>query len=338
MSAKKLFYSILILTVISSPVFTASKKLSTLQLKVSFDRTFLTTDYHQKADIYFYFDEINSVIAAEIPAGKDTYQTWTNSQGKFSLLNGKNIFDTDDTNTDWHNDIFNFFTEDLGLSSNGYKKVSCTREDSYVITKWFPQTVTEDEIQIKTVKLYSDNKNKITRAQMYDWDDNLIADTKILKRIYISGEYYPCQIETKLYSEGKEESVNLMTFSEIKINQKIPKMYYPLKTSWTEKTTNSDIPTEKETISRTYASYNTSIPKITVNAAYIFYKKFITEQDISGCAYWPSCSSYMNQAVAKYGPAGIIVGLERLHRCTSTERKRHLYPLSPHGFQLDYVK
>jgi len=339
MFAKKSLFTLFIFTLFYSSVFAYSKKVSTLQLKVNFDRTILENNYNQKAEINFYFDEIKGVYAAVSNDNKDEYKIWMNSDGYFSSVNGENVIETSDADMlDLRNDIFNWFQEDLGLTSNGYKKSTFSREDSYVITKWEPDTVTEATTEIKTIRIFTDSRNQIKKAQMYDWEDTLIATTQITQRIYVAGEYYPSTMKTILYSEGKPVSVQVMTFSDIKINQKLPQDFYPSKISMVKRSENNDLPAESTGTEQIRASYSTSIPKIAVNASYSFYKKYITEQDISGCSYWPSCSSYMKTAVNRYGIAGIIVGLERLHRCTSTEKKRHLYPLSPHGFQLDYVK
>lgn len=46
------------------------------------------------------------------------------------------------------------------------------------------------------------------------------------------------------------------------------------------------------------------------------YKRFISPVLPSACRFYPTCSEYMMDAVAKYGPArGVWMGLKRIGRC-----------------------
>jgi putative membrane protein insertion efficiency factor len=46
------------------------------------------------------------------------------------------------------------------------------------------------------------------------------------------------------------------------------------------------------------------------------YKLFISPFLPSACRYYPTCSEYMMEAVAKHGPVkGVWMGLRRLGRC-----------------------
>lgn len=47
-----------------------------------------------------------------------------------------------------------------------------------------------------------------------------------------------------------------------------------------------------------------------------FYKKAISPHTPRSCRYEPSCSTYMQEAIIKYGPfVGLGKGLKRLARC-----------------------
>ena len=83
--------------------------------------------------------------------------------------------------------------------------------------------------------------------------------------------------------------------------------------------------------------YRVSIPSVLTNASFKFYKKFITNQDMTNCPFSPSCSKYMLEAVSEYGAAGFFMGLDRLNRCTSTEHKRNMYPTLSNGKHYDPV-
>ncbi len=41
------------------------------------------------------------------------------------------------------------------------------------------------------------------------------------------------------------------------------------------------------------------------------------------CIYTPSCSAYMGQAVIKWGPLGVIMGIMRLLRCVPWKEGGH---------------
>ena len=55
-----------------------------------------------------------------------------------------------------------------------------------------------------------------------------------------------------------------------------------------------------------------------------FYKRWVSRLLPSACRFYPTCSEYMLDAVAKYGAArGIWMGTRRLLRC---------HPFCPGGF------
>ncbi len=65
---------------------------------------------------------------------------------------------------------------------------------------------------------------------------------------------------------------------------------------------------------------------ITISATFLFYKTFISSQDMPTCIFIPSCSEYAVQAFQK---KGIIMGwlstFDRLSRCHGLARPEH-YP------------
>ena len=47
-----------------------------------------------------------------------------------------------------------------------------------------------------------------------------------------------------------------------------------------------------------------------------FYKRWVSPMLPSACRFYPTCSEYMMEAVAKYGAAkGVYMGARRLLRC-----------------------
>lgn len=60
----------------------------------------------------------------------------------------------------------------------------------------------------------------------------------------------------------------------------------------------------------------TSTLKILVGFMYKIWVKQITPQDANKCSFYPTCASYIKQAIDKYGFfKGAIMGFDRLQRC-----------------------
>ena len=62
--------------------------------------------------------------------------------------------------------------------------------------------------------------------------------------------------------------------------------------------------------------------QFTLSLLFVFYKKFLSSQDVSRCSFTPSCSVYSVQSIRR---SGVIVGLlatfDRLSRCNSYPKK-----------------
>lgn len=57
---------------------------------------------------------------------------------------------------------------------------------------------------------------------------------------------------------------------------------------------------------------------ILISASFLFYKKFISSQDVNACVFHPSCSVYMIETIKKNGVVtGLLDGIDRLLRCHS---------------------
>lgn len=58
-----------------------------------------------------------------------------------------------------------------------------------------------------------------------------------------------------------------------------------------------------------------------------FYQRYISANMAPRCVFYPSCSEYSKQAIAKYGSAkGVWLGLKRILRCHPWQ-KNHIDPL-----------
>lgn len=59
---------------------------------------------------------------------------------------------------------------------------------------------------------------------------------------------------------------------------------------------------------------------------FVFYKKYISPQDIARCVFYPSCSEYAMQAITKHGfIIGVFMATDRLMRCNPLSAKK--YPM-----------
>jgi hypothetical protein len=57
---------------------------------------------------------------------------------------------------------------------------------------------------------------------------------------------------------------------------------------------------------------------------HLIYANFLTRVDGPRCQHYPTCSRYASQAVARFGPLGIPIGLDRLIRPPESSSVRYL--------------
>jgi len=75
------------------------------------------------------------------------------------------------------------------------------------------------------------------------------------------------------------------------------------------------------------AKNNTNEVQIAFSGLFLFYKTFISSQDLSVCTFTPSCSEYGILAVKRFGPMrGGFMTMDRLTRCNG---------LSPTAYEID---
>jgi uncharacterized protein len=77
----------------------------------------------------------------------------------------------------------------------------------------------------------------------------------------------------------------------------------------------------------TEAKNNTNEVQIAFSGLFLFYKTFVSSQDLSVCTFTPSCSEYGILAVKRFGPVqGGFMTMDRLTRCNG---------LSPTAYEID---
>lgn len=75
------------------------------------------------------------------------------------------------------------------------------------------------------------------------------------------------------------------------------------------------------------AKNNTNEVQMAFSGLFLFYKTFISSQDLSVCTFTPSCSEFGILAVKRFGPIrGGVMTMDRLTRCNG---------LSPTAYEID---
>ena len=69
--------------------------------------------------------------------------------------------------------------------------------------------------------------------------------------------------------------------------------------------------------------------------AALFYRNYLTKVDGPRCGHYPTCSHFANQAVARHGVVGILMGLERIIRTGRSSMVRWL-PEIGQGYKRRY--
>ncbi len=229
-------------------------------------------------------------------------------------------------------DLINYFKNDLGLSESQYKIADNKIQNGYIESVW--KFFGEGEYVISRIITQSDSKGRLIKLSMFDGNQNLLAQTHIEKYSTDGKNVFPSKIKTMTYSENEAGDNHLvfttfLEFSDVDLIKNSIPAYTWQPSMPVYKTDNSSV--EK-------FSGSTSISGILVSGAYKFYKKFITNQDIPGCQFYPTCSHYMADCVKAYGPFGIIKGYDRIKRCNRSEKQRNLYEVREDGRLLDFAK
>lgn len=76
------------------------------------------------------------------------------------------------------------------------------------------------------------------------------------------------------------------------------------------------IPQSHEEDYSDYLRNSESEMNVLLSFSFLFYKEYVSTQDIEACVFHPSCSVYMMEAVEEEGTViGVLDGLDRLLRC-----------------------
>ena len=222
-------------------------------------------------------------------------------------------------------DIFSVFTntlsafsEDAGLSLEGFTPGECKIQDDFTIQQWHK----ENEKDSQRAQLYFDKNFKLCKKVVFY--DNYIYTNNIEESLNC-GIYTPQKIQSQISCDDKIIYSAQIEFSNIKIKKEA------------ELSKKNATDTGQKKSNQNSNSESFSSPALLAKAGFSFYKKFITKQDASSCRYSPTCSQFMFEAIKQNGFFGIIQGIDRLERCTRREHASNLYPEDQNHKHIDEV-
>lgn len=239
------------------------------------------------------------------------------------------------------NDFLNLLNADFGFDSNYYKSISeYDAELNAVKTTWIKSPDDTNINNPRSLVAWTDQDGCIKKCESQNSQKNESTTWYFSDCFLYNGKYFAQKVIIQNKKNSKITSSVYYTFSNIKFNQPLSAQYISSSIEIQEFEQKEKTAALKKYGTATeppLESYKTSIPQVTVGAAYKFYKTFITGQDNTNCGYSPSCSQYMLQAVSKNGLAGIFQGIDRLSRCTKEQHSSNLYTVTKDGKHYDPV-
>lgn len=235
-------------------------------------------------------------------------------------------------------DMNNWFKADCGLTQSGYRVTASYNEKKTCYSVWSYCGKTEQII--KTVHTFYDSTGRFTKLQMFLDDDTLFTQTTLSEYAQNNGFVFPTSINTESYDKGNLIMRTELKLSNVSLNKTLPVVPQSndvITTPMSKRNPPAATSSIQHSVAQSEPAQYDSLISLCSYGAYSFYKRYITEQDMSNCGFTPSCSQYMLEAVRRNGILGIVQGYERYKRCTSVEHKRDIYPVTAEGKQYDPV-
>lgn len=340
---KNRFIIYLLILFATERFYAASKNITSLSLNFTrIESTASQPENKMTGSIIYSKNPFLFVFQTNEPAAQILYQ---NSEGAF-FLQGDTVIDISDQKeslTQICNDFLNWFKDDYGLKQSGFDPSLLWLENDSTVSRWNKKP---DQAQpIDHVIVYSDSLGRLTALNMYIIEQEnpvLFTSTTLSDFEYTAGHYYPVKVTSVSYENDTPLITTTLSFSDISFSfvgtDKATGKYAVTQLLELKPSADLSRPADFVTVQEPEETvYRVSIPSVLVNAGYKFYKKFITNQDMSSCPFYPSCSQYMLQAVSQNGIAGFFQGLDRLNRCTTSEHKRDLYAVTENHKHYDPV-
>ena len=77
-----------------------------------------------------------------------------------------------------------------------------------------------------------------------------------------------------------------------------------------------------------YVTRSSNEVQFVFSALFLFYKSFISSQDMPSCKFHPSCSEYALLTIKRHGPViGLLDAFDRLSRCNNSSKNE--LPIDP---------
>ena len=324
--------------------FSASRNVSSLKLDFLRTEELLSTGEQSPMTGTIIYNKNPFVFIFQVR--KPVSQTlYINEQGAYLFDNEaiNEISDTKDFLEQTCKDFLNWFKSDYGLTESAFKSSDRWLERNYVVTQW--DCYNFNNQPLNKVLVYSDSAGRFKRLKMYVNSDTLVTDTSLFEFETSQGYSYPTTILADSYDNGEPFLETTLVFSNVSFTLSQEDLSTIEKLAHTDNFCFPEYPAKDISSGYTFMNpavpaeeaYKVSIPSVLAGASFKFYKKFITNQDMSNCPFYPSCSQFMLDAVSANGIFGIFQGIERLKRCTATEHKRNLYETLSNGKHYDPV-
>ena len=328
----------LILLSCTNFIFASSKVINSLSLDFTRNETQLATGSSSqiKGKITFCKNPFVFIFEVTSPAKQLMY---INDEGAY-LLDKDTVYEIPD-NVEFLQqtcqDFLNWFKEDMGLSETGFAPSLTWLEDGHAVTQWDCRN--NQEQPIDKVLVCTDSYGRFTELKMYYDSQILVTQTTLAGFEYSAGFYYPSQIISVSYDQQEVLGTTELLLGNVKFNLTQDALYSTKKLELVSQSPDdlSAAKSIESPVTPAQTVYRVSIPSVLADTSFKFYKKFITNQDMTNCPFYPSCSQYMIDAINTNGLAGFIQGMDRLKRCTSTEHSRNLYPTLSNGKHYDPV-
>lgn len=221
----------------------------------------------------------------------------------------------DDYIFDMKEDFLSWFKSDFGLSDDGYQIYSIKRDGNNIRVEY--------KLNNDYAEILQNAEGQGIELLIYDSQKNLAEKYSFENYSEVDGIKFPSLIKIENYDgdfKTFESCLQLskVDFSLVTVNNGLAVYYLSESESIDVELKNEEIYTDHQEEGKSTTTV------ILAQAAYNFYKKYITDQDIPGCLFTPTCSTYMMQAISKKGLPGIIYGINRLHRCNPRSAKLNM--------------
>lgn len=97
------------------------------------------------------------------------------------------------------------------------------------------------------------------------------------------------------------------------------------------------LPTGGESAEEIRGTGSDGTPRIVFSGAITLYQRFISPHDDPSCVFSPTCSTYAQEAIERYGLEGVFMGIDRLTRCNPFALRTGLYDVDSDGKLIDPV-